>query len=167
MIRKVNLLANLDWFTVALYVILVMMGWFNIYAAVYNEEHSSILSFSQRYGKQLMWICAAFCLAVFVFLLDSKFYTNLAYLLYGFTLSLLVLVLVIGSNIKGSQSWIVIGGFQMQPTEFAKIGTCLALARWLGAENQVFLNLRTLAVSMFIVFVPMALIMLQIGRAHV
>ncbi|MGE4567557.1 MAG: rod shape-determining protein RodA [Bacteroidales bacterium] len=161
MIRKVNLLENLDWLTVGLFLLMVLLGWINIYAAVYDEEHKSILSFSQRYGKQLIWMSAAALLALFAFLLDSKFYINFSYLFYGLTLLLLMAVLVVGTEINGAKSWILLGGIQLQPTEFAKVGTCLALARWLSTENRKLMEWRSLSVCGAIILFPMLLIMLQ------
>ncbi len=161
MIRKVNLLENLDWLTAGLFLLMVLLGWLNIYAAVYDEEHKSILSFSQRYGKQLIWIGAAAGLALFAFLLDSKFYINFSYVFYGLTLILLAAVLVVGTEINGARSWIMLGGIQLQPTEFAKVGTCLALARWLSTENRRLMEWKALAVSGLLILFPMLLIMLQ------
>ena len=104
--RSNKLLANLDWVAILLYVLLVLIGWINIYAAVYDENHSSILDISQKYGKQLIWIGAAFVLAFLVLLTDSKFYSSFSLVIYGFMVALLIAVLLFGKEVKGSRSWI-------------------------------------------------------------
>ena len=89
------MLTNIDWISILLYTILVLMGWLNIYAATYDESHSSILDFSQRYGKQLVWIAAAFGIGFIILLTDSKFFTAFSMIIYGGMILLLVLVLVL------------------------------------------------------------------------
>ncbi len=159
--RKVNLFSSIDWFTVLLYLVMVFLGWINIYSAVYNEEYDSIFNISQRYGKQLIWIIAAIVLAMIVILIDSKFYQLFAYIFYGLAIFLLLLVLVFGAEVHGSKSWLAIGSFQLQPSEFAKLGTALALARYLTAHNVNLAKIKHLAISLIIMFTPAVLIMLQ------
>ena len=130
--RQTNTISGIDWITISLYVALMLMGWFNIYAAVYDDQHSSIFSFSQRYGKQLIWIIAAVALAVMVCLLDTQFYTSFAYPIYALCIIALAAVLVVGYEVNGAKSWFLIGGVQIQPSEFAKIAVSLALAKYLG-----------------------------------
>lgn len=120
-----------------LWLVMMVMGWLNIYAAVYNEEHTSIFDLSQRYGKQLMWIIAALVLAVFVIVTDNKPWYFFAWFIYGFFLLLLVLVLLLGKEINGARAWFEIGPFSLQPSEFAKFATGLALASYLNAKRQV------------------------------
>ena len=112
------------------------MGWFNIYAAVYNEEHSGILDLSQRYGKQFIWIIASLVLAVFIVIIDNRFYFFFSWFIYGVCMLLLVLVLVVGKEINGAKSWFEFGGISLQPSEFAKFGTALALASYLNTKRQ-------------------------------
>jgi len=78
-----NIWANIDWLTVFIYMVLVLLGWINIYAAVYNVDHQSIFDISQRYGKQLMWIGAALLIAFIIFLTDTNFYVFFSYFIYG------------------------------------------------------------------------------------
>lgn len=161
MIRRENIMANIDWPTVIVYIILVFMGWVNIYAAVYNEEHSSIFDVSQRYGSQLLWIGLAFILALFVFMIDLKFYPFFAYFIYGFTILLLILVLVVGREVNGAKAWISFGKFTLQPGEFAKVGTALAIAKYMSSYNVKIMNFKPLFMIGAILMLPMALILMQ------
>ena len=83
--RQSELLKNIDWLSIFLYALLVFMGWLNIYAAVYDESHSNILDIDLKYGKQLLWIGAAFVLGIFILLTDSKFFTAFSFVIYGLT----------------------------------------------------------------------------------
>lgn len=161
MLRKVNLVKKLDWWTVLLYLLLVCLGWLNIYAAVYNEEHQSIFDFTQQYGKQLLWIGATLLLAVLILIIESKFYSAFAYPIYGLMLILLVGVLVFGRDVKGARSWFELGAIRFQPAEFAKFGTCLALAKYITQYNFNIHKFTSLCVSALILFAPMSLIVLQ------
>jgi rod shape determining protein RodA len=161
MFKRDSIVSNIDWTTIVIYVILVFMGWLNIYAAVYNEQHSSILDFSQRYGLQLIWIFLAFLLILFIFMVDLKFYPFFAYIIYGFTVFLLVLVLIFGREINGARAWLKFGLFTIQPGEFAKLGTALAIAKYLSSYNTKVTSLRSLFAIGAIMFFPMVLILLQ------
>lgn len=152
--RRINIWKNIDWVTVLVYLFMVFFGWINIYAAVYNEEYSSILDLSQRYGKQLLFISAAIILAVLVMVVDSRFYLFFSYLIYGFVMFSLVLVLLLGKEINGARSWFEIGAFGLQPSEFAKFATVLALARYLSAKGRNLSSFKTLFFSMVIIFIP-------------
>jgi len=161
MTRKINILENIDWFTVAIYVALVIMGWFNIYAVVYNEEHSSMFDFSQRYGAQFVWIMAAFVIAFIIMTLDSNVYPFFAFLLYGISLLLLISVLFFGKTVNAARAWIEIGSLQIQPSELVKITTALALAKILDIQNFKIHKLKNLLLLSLIIFVPVAVIILQ------
>src|ERR1039457_7114993 len=128
-----GIFSNIDKTLVILYFILVILGWLNIYAAVYNENHARIFDFSQKYGKQVIWIFAAFFIAFLTIMIDGKFFSQFAYLVYGIGIMLLIAVIFGGREISGSKSWFQIGGIALQPVEFAKVGACLALAKYLGA----------------------------------
>ena len=159
--RRINIVANLDWLTIFLYLALIFMGWLNIYSAVYNEEHQSIVDFSQRYGKQLIWMIASLVIAFFILVIDSRFYSLFAYFLYGVIIVLLIGVLFFGKEIHGSRSWFVIGNFQFQPAEFAKVVTALALARFVSAPNRDLGRFKSLIQTALIIFLPALLIVLQ------
>ncbi len=156
-----NILYNIDWLLVLLYFLLVFLGWINIYAAVYNEEHSSILDMSQKYGKQLISIGAAVILILVILATDGSIFEKLAYPIFISTVLLLVLVLLFGREISGARSWFSFGGFSIQPSEFAKFGTGLALAKYLSTLNINMGRLKTKLISFGIFLLPMALIVLQ------
>ncbi|MBN2596709.1 rod shape-determining protein RodA [Labilibaculum sp.] len=161
MTRKVSLIKNLDWWTIFLYVLLVFLGWINIYAAVYNEEHQSIFDISQRYGKQLMWIGAAFFLAMVILIIEGKFFSAFAYPTYLVMIFLLVAVLIFGREVNGARSWFEIGGIRLQPAEFAKFATCLAISRYISQFNFKIHNFKSLVIAGVILFTPAVLIILQ------
>lgn len=137
------------------------MGWVNIYAAVYNEEHSSIFDFSQKYGKQLLWIVAAIVIIVVVMLIEGRFYLFFAYPIYLSVILLLVLVLLFGTEINGARSWISIGSFRLQPSEFGKFASALALSRLLSGFNFKISGFRNLFYIAIIIISPALLILLQ------
>lgn len=130
-----SLFYGVDRLLVMIYVLLVIMGWLNIYAAVYDEEHQNIFDTTQKYGKQLLWIFSAAIIAFSILLIDANFYTAFAYGFYGVLLLSNVLVVFFGREIKGSKSWFGIGGFGIQPAEFMKFAANLALAKFLSNQN--------------------------------
>jgi len=150
-----------DWPTIFIYLALVFMGWMNIYAAVYSEQHSNILDFTQRYGMQLIWIIASFILALFILLIDRRVYFVFAYLFYGLAILLLLSTLVFGRDVNGARSWIQIGSVGLQPAEFAKFATALALAKLINIYNFKILQLKSILQIGFILFLPIAIILLQ------
>ncbi|NOU47932.1 MAG: rod shape-determining protein RodA [Bacteroidales bacterium] len=156
-----SLLANLDWATVLIFLALTFMGWVSIYSAVYDEEYSSIFDMSQRYGKQMIWIILAIVLGFIVMLTDAKFFSAFAFPIYFLILIVLVGVLLFGITIAGSKSWFQIGGFALQPSEFAKFGTALALAAYLGRLNADLSQLKTKLVAIGIIVLPALLILAQ------
>ncbi len=156
-----SIFERIDWTSVLLYLALVLIGWLNIYAAVYSEDHQSIFDMSQRYGKQLLWICAAAVMAITILLIDFRFFSSFAYPIYLFFMLLLVGVILFGTEIKGARSWFSIGSFAIQPSEFAKFATGLALAKYLSTLNIKIKDIRTKIIAGIIIFLPAALILLQ------
>lgn len=144
-----------------LYLLIVFLGWVNIYSAVYNEEHHKIFDLSQRYGKQLVLIFGALVIALLVIVTDSRFYSLFAYSLYAAVILLLITVLLFGKDIHGAKSWFEFGTFRLQPAEFAKVGTALALARYLSSKGFNIRNLKNLFNTGLIIFVPALLILIQ------
>ena len=156
-----NILGKIDWPIILLYLILIFVGWVNIYAAVYNEEHHSIFDISQRYGKQLMWIGLALVIAFAILLMDSQFFTSFAIPIYGLVLIALIGVLIFGVETNGARSWFRLGGFKLQPSEFAKFATSLALAKYLSALSINMKDIKTKVVAAVIIGLPAVLILLQ------
>jgi rod shape determining protein RodA len=152
---------NIDWAMVTLYLVLVFMGWINIYAAVYNDEHSSIMDLTQSYGKQLIWIGTALALGLAVLITDTKFFTAFAYVIYGSTILLLIAVLIAGREIAGSKSWFELGNFALQPGEFAKFATNLAMAKYLSGLNINVKDLKTKLFPLALIGLPAVLILMQ------
>lgn len=152
---------NIDWLMVVLYLVLVAMGWLNIYAAVYNDEHQSILDTSQSYGMQLVWILTSLFLALAILIVDGGFFPTFAYILYGAFMLLLVAVLFAGVDVRGSKSWIEIGAFRIQPAELAKFATNLALAKYLSNVNIKIEKTGTKLIAASIFLVPAAIIIMQ------
>jgi rod shape determining protein RodA len=158
---KNNIFANLDWVTILIYAILVGFGWMNIYAASSTDSNKEILDFSTRYGKQMIFICLAIPLVIIILFLNSKFYEQFSSLLYLFSLVLLAGVLVFGKKINGATSWYNFGGIGLQPSEFSKAFTALALAK-LMSDRQYNLKLIKNQIKAFIIiFLPAFFIALQ------
>ena len=159
--RRNNIWVNIDWSIIGIYLVLVFLGWVNIYSVEYNEETKGIFNLSHKYGKQLIWIILALFLAFIFIIIDTNFYMYFAYPLYILMMILLIAVLFLGKEIHGAKSWFAIGGFQFQPSEFAKFITGLALARFLSSTNINLQNFRHIAKSFIILAFPAILILLQ------
>ena len=135
--REDNVWLNVDWVVLVLYVVLVTLGVSNIYSAGFNSEQTRIFDFSAEHGKQIMWIGTSIFIGVIIFFLDFSFIRKYAFWFYGFTLLMLAGVLFMPA-IHGARSWFGFGSFKIQPSEFAKVGVSLALARFIGdvGKNQ-------------------------------
>lgn len=153
--------SNIDWLTIFIWFCLCIIGWFNIHAAVFDPSHSSIISIQTNYGKQFLYIISAAVLGLTILIIDNRFYSSIAPVFYAITLLLLILVLIIGRNVGGNQAWIAIGSFRLQPAEFAKLATCLLLARYLNSQNTKMPNSKTLFYGILIILGPVLLIMFQ------
>jgi rod shape determining protein RodA len=140
---------------------MLLMGWFNIYAAVYNEEYKEILNLSQRYGKQFIWILATLVLAVFVVIIDNRFYLFFAYFIYAGLMLLLLLLLFFGREINGARSWFEFGNIGLQPSEFAKFGTALALSAFINSRRQELTRIKVILPAVGIILLPALLTALQ------
>ncbi len=153
--------ASIDWLVLTLYCVFVIAGLLCIYASVYSETNPDIYDMDKNYGKQLLWIVVSAFLGLLILLVDEKLFYAFAYGFYGITILMLLATFAIGAEIKGSSSWIRIGSFQIQPAEFAKFGTALALAKYLSGYNIDFKNWKVKSISMAIIALPMAIILLQ------
>lgn len=161
---------GVDRLTVLTYGLLVFMGWLNIYAAVYNEDHQNIFDTSQKYGKQLIWIAGAVIIAFSILLIDANFYTAFAYFFYGFFIVANILVVFLGREVKGSRSWFRFGDFGIQPAEFMKFAANLALAKFLSNQNiivnqqfrlrlkDLIKNYKNTLIALFLIIAPLVII---------
>ncbi len=137
------------------------MGWFNIYAACYDDTHDSIFDFSMRYGKQLVWIGVSYVIVILIMASNFRLYSVLSYFIYGFMILLLMAVLVVGTKTNGARSWFEIGPLKIQPAEFAKFATALALSKVMSAYNFDIKKINNLLLAIGILALPAGLILLQ------
>ena len=158
---RTRALSRIDWGVVLLYLLLVFMGWLSIYASAYTEAHPSIFDFSQRYGQQLLWISASLVLILVILLVDRRFYYAFAYIIYILLLGVLLVVLFLGVAKHGARSWLDFGFFKMQPSEFAKFATALALARFMGRAQFSRQSARDWFRVAILIGLPVLLILLQ------
>lgn len=161
MIRREKIFGHLDWFSMLLYLSLLIYGWLSIYSATAGEQTSLVLDLSQRYGKQILWIGMALLLAFTILIIDAKFFSTFAYVFYFLMIFILIGVLLFGKTVAGSKSWFEIGSFAIQPAEFAKFATALALAKYLSKLNIDLRVLKNKLVAITILAVPAVLILLQ------
>ncbi len=160
--RADNISGTLDWTAVLLYVVLVLFGWINIYAAVYDETvKQTIWDLSLNSGRQLLFIVASAIIVIGIVVMDMRFYETFAYLIYGLILFLLILVPVIGKEVGGNKAWLGIGSFGVQPSEFAKFATALAVAKFIGSVGFRMDSLRNQAILFLMIGLPMVLILVQ------
>ncbi|MEZ4798548.1 MAG: rod shape-determining protein RodA [Flavobacteriales bacterium] len=154
-------LGRIDWIAVALYVVLVLFGWINIYSAAYDAHHPNIFDFGMEYGRQAMWIGVSFFLGIVVLYIEGDFFNKFSPFIYGFFVLLLMLVLVIGKEVNGAKAWFGVGAFGIQPSEFSKIGVSLLLAKYISSTGAKFKTWRTRLIAAAIIGVPAALILKQ------
>jgi len=161
---QAKLTQGIDWPIVGLYLALVIIGIMSIFAAEYRGDDNvwqDIIHPGKNYSRQLIWLGISLVLAAVIWLTDSKFFTATANLMYAGGLLLLLLVLGIGKDVKGSHSWLVIGGFQFQPAELTKLCTNLALAKYLSSQETDFTKLRSRLIAAALALIPAGIIILQ------
>ena len=146
---------------VVLWLILVTVGWLSVFSTGNQETFSNIFDLNQRYGKQLLWIVLAMVVALIILILDPKIVPPLSYMIYALLNLSLVAVLIFGTEVNASKSWFQVGGFALQPAEFAKVATVLAMARYMSAIDFDLTKRKTLLTVTGIVALPFGLIMLQ------
>ncbi len=157
--QRTNIWSAVDWWTVLMFLLLALFGWVNIYGAGYNYEQTSIFSFANRAGKQFVWICTAMVLGMVILLIDEKTYDMFGYWLYGAMIVLLLLTPLLARDVKGSLSWINFGPINLQPAEFAKCFTAIAVAKYMGRFEYRLRGWRDLVVPGVLVLLPMFIIM--------
>jgi rod shape determining protein RodA len=160
--RETDISGKLDWVSVLLYVLMVGLGWLNIFAAVYDETaNQSIFDLSLSSGRQLMFIAAAAVIILAIVIIDMRFYETFAYLFYGVILLALVMIPILGKEVGGNKSWIGVGSFGGQPSEFAKFITALAVAKFIGSVGFKMDSLRSQGILFGMILLPLGLILLQ------
>ena len=159
--RRDSIWKSLDWMTVVIYLLLVIWGWFSVCGASYDYVDRDFLDFSTRAGKQFVWIICSFGLGFVLLMLDDMFYDTFAYIIYAGMLVLLLVTIFIAPDTKGSRSWLILGPVSLQPAEFAKFATALALAKFMGAYGFVLQNWRNVLTIAFLIACPMLLIVGQ------
>ena len=159
--RKSNIFAGIDIVLVLLFLTLALFGWMNIYAATVDQSQTSIFDFSTLAGKHLQKMLANIALILIVLFIDSKFYERFAGIIYIISLVLLVGLFLFGSTINGATSWYNFGSISLQPSEFAKAATALALANFLATPNNDLKNFSTQLRAFTILLIPIILIVLQ------
>ncbi|WP_018611118.1 rod shape-determining protein RodA [Segetibacter koreensis] len=155
---------GIDWSMVLLYAALVTIGVLMIFANEYKEGENifdPVLNQSRDYGKQALWVGICSVLAIFILLTDSKFFTATANLLYGFGIMLCLAALFVGSEVKGSKSWLVLGGFRLQPSELSKVFTCLALAKYISRQETNFSKIHSQIIGAAISLLPAVITIAQ------
>jgi rod shape determining protein RodA len=154
-------LRSLDWWTIAIYVALLVFGWMSVCGASYSFNDPDILSLSTRSGMQIVWIGTSICLGFVLLMLDDRYYDTFAYVLYAALLLLLFVTIFNPHEIKGSRSWLVMGPLRIQPAEFAKFATALAISKFMSTYGFNIHRMGNFALSCAIVLLPMGLIIMQ------
>jgi rod shape determining protein RodA len=158
--KEDSLTRNIDWSVLGVMLLMVFLGLLNMYSAAAEVGHPSLFDLKTQHGMQFIWICIAFFLGLVVFLIDSDIYYKYAIPIFLGCLGLLILVLFMPAK-NGARSWLGFGGFGIQPAEFAKVGTAILLARYVGDFNKNQQNINTTLISLGILLIPMGMIMLQ------
>jgi len=157
--KNQSIKSNLDWISVILYIILVLMGWFNIYSSSLSTgEETAIFDLSQFYGKQLMYIALTIPLIIIILSVDGKFYEKFSSIIFGIALLSLAGLFVFGKTVKGQANWYSFGSFGIQPAEFAKAATALALAKYLSDVQVNLKDVNRQIQALGIIFLPVILI---------
>ncbi len=153
---------HVDWFIIAMYLLFIILGWFNIYAASFDLETSiSMYDLSSRAGMQLLWMGVSIVVAFLLVKLDVYFYETYALLFYVIGIGVLILTYFIAPDIKGSRSWLVIGNFRLQPAEFMKFIIALTIAKIFNVHNFKLMEIRNLLIVMSIILLPVILVIMQ------
>lgn len=150
-----------DWLIIFIYIALVSMGWINIYSASLGETAQGYFDFSQIYGKQMMWIGLSVILIIFVLAIESKFYERFASVIYIASLASLLGLFIFGRTIAGTTAWYDFGGFSIQPSEFAKAATALALGKYVSDIQTNMKDFKNQVGAFIILALPVILIMMQ------
>ncbi|SOC79989.1 rod shape determining protein RodA [Salinimicrobium sediminis] len=154
-------ISQFDWLSILIYFLLVIIGWVNIYSASLDDTATGIFDFSQIYGKQLLWIILSVFLIVILLSLESKFYERFSSIIYIFSLISILGLFFFGKTINGATSWYAFGGFSIQPAEFAKVATALALSKFISDIQTNMKNLGDQFKAFIIIALPALIILPQ------
>jgi len=156
-----GVLASIDWLTIGIYLALLVFGWISVCGASYTYGDTDVFSLSARSGMQIVWIETSILLALVILLLDDRIYDTYAYVIYALLLLLLFVTIFNPHTIKGSRSWLVLGPLRLQPAEFAKFATALAVSKFMSTYNVDIRQWRHFAVALAIIGLPMLCIVGQ------
>lgn len=156
--RSNNIFSHIDWLTIGLFIVLCLFGWLNIYGASYSVEDVSIFDFNNRAGKQFVWLIGAIVLGLVILLVDEKIYDSTGYFVYALMLLILIATRFVTHPIKGSYSWLTLGPVSLQPAEFAKCITAIALAKFMGRYEYRMQSWKDLFIPSLIIGIPAAII---------
>ena len=159
--RQGNVLRNIDWWTILIYVALLSFGWISVCGASYSYGETDIFSLDTRSGMQIIWIATSIILGFIIVMLDDRFYDTFAFIIYGLLLLLLFATIFNPHSIKGSRSWLVLGPLRIQPAEFAKFATALALSKLMSTYGYNINQWKNFAATLAIILLPMLFIVLQ------
>jgi rod shape determining protein RodA len=159
--KKPSVLRSIDWWTILIYLALLTFGWVSVCGASYTYGETDILSLDSRSGMQIVWIGTSIVIGLFLVLLDDRFYDTFAYIIFGVMLILLFATIFNPHTIKGSRSWLVLGSLRIQPAEFAKFATALALAKFMSVYSYDIRNMKHFGITLAITLLPMLFIILQ------
>ena len=159
--QQPGVLRSLDWWTIAIYLMLLAFGWISVCGATYTFGETNIFGFDSNSGKQLIWIGTAIVLGLVLLLLDDRFYDTFSYVLYGGFVLLLIATIFNPHEIKGSRSWLVLGPLRLQPAEFAKFATALCISKFMSTYGYNIHKLKDFAITCAIILLPMCCIVLQ------
>jgi len=159
--RQTSVLRSIDWWTILIYIALLSFGWISVCGASYSYGETDIFSLSTRSGMQIIWIGTSIVLGFVIVMLDDRFYDTFAYIIYIILLVLLFATIFNPHSIKGSRSWLVLGPLRLQPAEFAKFATALALAKFMSTYGYNINQWKHFAATLAIIILPMLFIIMQ------
>jgi rod shape determining protein RodA len=156
-----SIINKLDWPLISAYLILMAIGLLTIYSAGHNPDHPNIFDLTQTYGKQVLWIGVSLFLGFIIINVNSKIFSVFSYFYYGIIILLLILVFFVAKEVNGAKAWIDLGFFRLQPSEFAKFTTCLALANFISEIDSNLSYPRNLLIAFIIVMLPCMMVLAQ------
>lgn len=152
---------TIDWFTIILYMLMIVAGWFTICGASFEFDSMSLFDINGRPGSQLMWVGISMVVIFVILMLESDFFDVFGYLIYAAIILLLIATIFFAPNIKGSHSWLQLGSFRIQPAEFAKFATALAVAKFMNSYGFQLTTVKNFSITLLLIFLPMICIILQ------